>query len=83
MLTDAKYLHVKEVARELRLHPATIYRMIHAGSLPSVRPGGEHGAIRIPAAELERQLFSSTPPAGAAAVGAARSPHRGHQEEEP
>jgi excisionase family DNA binding protein len=56
MLTDAKYLHVKEVARELRLHPASVYRMIHAGAIPAIRPGGGHSALRIPRDLLEEQL---------------------------
>jgi excisionase family DNA binding protein len=56
MPADTKYLHVKEVAHELRLHPASIYRMIHSGTIPAVRPGGGHSALRIPRDELEAHL---------------------------
>lgn len=56
MPTDAKYLHVKELAAEWRQHPATIYRKIESGQIPAVRLGGGHSAVRIPRDELEAQL---------------------------
>jgi excisionase family DNA binding protein len=56
MATDAKYLHVKEVAAELRQHPATIYRKILSGQIPSVRLGEGHSALRVPVDELEAWL---------------------------
>ena len=43
---------VKEVAAEWRLHPGTVYRLIAAGVVPSVRLGGGRGALRIPRDEL-------------------------------
>jgi excisionase family DNA binding protein len=45
-----RLMTVKEVAAEWRLHPGTVYRLIHAGVVPSVRLGG--GALRIPRDEL-------------------------------
>jgi excisionase family DNA binding protein len=56
MPTGAKYLHVNEVAAELRQHPATIYRKIHSGEIRAVRLGAGHSALRIPVAELEAWL---------------------------
>jgi excisionase family DNA binding protein len=61
MRTDAKYLHVKEVAAELRQHPATVYRKIHAGEIPHVRLGGDRSALRVDRSELERWLHESHP----------------------
>jgi excisionase family DNA binding protein len=52
-------MRVKEVARALDQHPATIYRKIAAGMLPAVRLGDEHAAIRVRRAELEAWLGSS------------------------
>jgi excisionase family DNA binding protein len=43
---------VKEVAAEWRLHPGTIYRLVAAGVVPSVRVGKGRGALRIPREEL-------------------------------
>ena len=37
-------LTVKDVANELRIHPNTVYRLVHAGKLKAVKVGG---AIRI------------------------------------
>ena len=50
----AEYLSVREVARILRVHEASIYRAVSAGRLPYVRLNAT-GAIRIPAAALEPQ----------------------------
>jgi excisionase family DNA binding protein len=61
MGTDVKYLNVQEVALELRLSASSVYRMIEAGRLPAIRPGGEHGALRIPRDELdERRAVGAT-----------------------
>jgi excisionase family DNA binding protein len=62
-------LRVKEVAKVLRVHPATVYRWIDEGHMPAVRYGrpvvvGETkrqrggGAIRVP----ESALADFTPP---------------------
>ena len=62
-------LRVKEVAKRLRVHPATVYRWINDGHLPAVRYGKPlaagatrqrgGGAIRVP----EDALTSFAPPA--------------------
>ena len=54
MPVGAKDLHVKELAAEWRQHPATIYRKVHSGAIPSVRLGAGRAAIRIPVDELEK-----------------------------
>ncbi len=55
-VTDgAEFLSVREVARRLRLSDLTVYRRVWDGTLPAVRLS-ERGALRIPAAELERLL---------------------------
>jgi excisionase family DNA binding protein len=54
-----KLLTVKELAREWRQHPASIYRKIHDGSIPSVRLGDGMSALRIPRAELDAQIHRS------------------------
>ena len=65
-------MRVREVADELGQHPATIYRKITAGEIPSVRLGPGRAAIRVPRAEFERWLFSPPPkpPAREATMGA-------------
>jgi excisionase family DNA binding protein len=45
---------VAEVAKELRLHPATIYKKVAAGELPAIKTGGGRSAVRIPADYQER-----------------------------
>lgn len=54
-------LSVKEVAKLLNVHPATVYRWINEGHLRAVRHGKPYepgtattvgGAIRIPASEV-------------------------------
>lgn len=55
-------LRVKEVATQLKVHPATVYRWIKEGHLEAVRYGKPHvvgapadgpgGAIRVPEAAL-------------------------------
>jgi excisionase family DNA binding protein len=45
---------VSEVAAELDVHPATVYRAISSGRLRALRVGmGGRGAIRVPADEFE------------------------------
>jgi excisionase family DNA binding protein len=38
--TQPRYMTVNEVARELRLHPVTVYRKIKDGELEAVRLSG-------------------------------------------
>ncbi|MFH8531553.1 helix-turn-helix domain-containing protein [Streptomyces tendae] len=52
-------LRVRDVATHFRVHPATVYRWIHQGSLPAYRNGrpyqpgdGATGALRIPESVL-------------------------------
>jgi excisionase family DNA binding protein len=62
MLTDARkseLLTVKEVAREWRVHEATVYRAIQSGALHAARLSDE-GSWRIPRRELEARLQKET-----------------------
>jgi excisionase family DNA binding protein len=47
------YLTVDEIADKLRVSKMTIYRLIHAGELPSVRIGS---SFRVTRANLARYL---------------------------
>jgi excisionase family DNA binding protein len=49
---DKQYLHVKEAAAELDVHPSTIRRAIHSGELDAVRLG-PNGRFRVPREALE------------------------------
>ncbi|MER5302267.1 helix-turn-helix domain-containing protein [Streptomyces lasiicapitis] len=57
-------LSVREVATRLRVHPATVYRLIEAGELDAVRSGiprkpgskARGGAIRVPVQSLEAHM---------------------------
>ena len=64
MHTEAKYLHVKELAAEWRQHPATIYKKIQRGQIPSIRLGAGTSALRIPVDELEAWLHRDIGPRG-------------------
>jgi excisionase family DNA binding protein len=48
-----KPYRVSEVAAELDVHPATVYRAIASGRLRALRVGMGRGAIRVPADEFE------------------------------
>jgi excisionase family DNA binding protein len=50
-------MRVRDVADELEQHPATIYRKVATGEIPSVRLGSGRAAIRVPRPEFERWLF--------------------------
>jgi excisionase family DNA binding protein len=45
------YLTVAEAAHLLRVHPQSVYRMVHAGELPHLRVGR---AIRIPREAVDK-----------------------------
>jgi excisionase family DNA binding protein len=47
-------LSVSEAAMRLGVSAPTVRSWIHAGALKAVRPGGEHGKLRVPVYELER-----------------------------
>ena len=51
------YLSVLDLARYLDVSRHTAYALVRAGSVPSVRVGGQY---RIPLAELQRQLTQQT-----------------------
>jgi excisionase family DNA binding protein len=61
-------MRVREVADELGQHPATIYRKITAGEIPSVRLGSGRAAIRVPRAEFEQGLHGSNSQSGSGAA---------------
>lgn len=44
---DKRYMHVKEAAAELDVHPSTIRRAVHSGELEAVRLG-PNGRVRVP-----------------------------------
>jgi excisionase family DNA binding protein len=56
MPTDVHERHLwltpQEIAHELRLDVASVYRAVRRGDLPAVRLS-EHGALRIPRAAIE------------------------------
>ena len=54
---DSRLLTVPEVADRLRVHRATVYRLIHSGELPAVKLAS-HGrsALRVRESEFERWL---------------------------
>jgi len=49
---EHKWMTAQEIALELRVDVASVYRAIRRGDLPAVRLS-EHGALRIPRAALE------------------------------
>ena len=51
-VADRRYLSVGEVAQELRISKASVYRAVESGSLPAVRLQ-PLGALRIPREALE------------------------------
>ena len=53
----AQLLTSREVQAELHLGKTTVYEMLRSGALPSVRIGG---AIRVPAADLDRWVQEHT-----------------------
>jgi putative molybdopterin biosynthesis protein len=60
-ITDEHFLTVRELAAYLRVSRRKAYELVANGEVPSVRIGS---ALRIPRAELDRQLAeSATKPA--------------------
>ena len=55
-LSDEQLLTITEVAVALRVSKMTIYRLVHAGELPSIRIGR---SIRVPAGALRTYLDSA------------------------
>lgn len=49
----ARYLTVKEIAADLRVHKMTVYRMIASGQLASVKVGRSY---RVPVASFQALL---------------------------
>jgi excisionase family DNA binding protein len=52
-VTHTQYLRVDEVATTLRMSKMTVYRLIHAGTIPSIRVGR---TFRIPAGAFAEYL---------------------------
>lgn len=77
--TEARtdYLTVAEVAQTLRLAPMTIYRMLRAGTIPSIRTGPTERTYRIPADGFAAYLagLEGRRPAPAVLPGQTEIPH--------
>lgn len=52
-----EFLTVREVAKRMRVHPMTVYRLIHAGKLACHRVT-ERG-MRVPAAAVDAHLAAT------------------------
>ena len=55
-LGEVQFLTVAEVASIMRVSKMTVYRMVHAGELPSIRVGR---SFRVPEDEVHKYLRSS------------------------
>ena len=73
-------MRVRDVADELGQYPATIYRKITAGEIPSMRLGSGRSAIRVPRAEFEQWLHGSDSQSGSGAAAAPPSSQGGLEE---
>jgi excisionase family DNA binding protein len=51
-----RLLTIEETAARIGQHRGTVYRKVSTGTLPAVRLGAGHAALRVPADELERWL---------------------------
>jgi excisionase family DNA binding protein len=51
---STQFVSVAEAAIRFGVDAQTIRRWAKAGHIRAVQPGGEHGVIRIPTAELNR-----------------------------
>lgn len=53
-----RYLTLREAAERLGLYWKTVYRLVHAGTIPAKRLGEKHGGLRISEAALEAYVKS-------------------------
>jgi excisionase family DNA binding protein len=60
-LGDVKFLTVAEVAEAMRVSKMTVYRLVHAGTLPAVRVGR---SFRVPEDAVTEYLRNSFYEAG-------------------
>ncbi len=60
-LGDVKFLTVAEVAEAMRVSKMTVYRLVHAGTLPAVRVGR---SFRVPQDAVTEYLRNSFYEAG-------------------
>ena len=62
-------LRIPEAAERLNVSRASVYRWIDEGRLPAVQLGGRGAPLRVPAAELERWIYSMSTSGGGSFVG--------------
>lgn len=55
-ISEVKFLTVAEVAAVMRVSKMTVYRLVHAGSLPAVRVGR---SFRVPEVAVNEYLRKS------------------------
>ena len=55
-LAEVRFLTVAEVAAIMRVSKMTVYRLVHAGDLPTVRVGR---SFRVPEDEVHKYLRTS------------------------
>lgn len=60
-LTEMQFMTVAEVAAAMRVSKMTVYRLLHAGAMPSVRVGRSY---RVPRKAVEDYLSGSYVEAG-------------------
>jgi excisionase family DNA binding protein len=51
-----EWLTAQEIAEKYRLSKPTVYRLVAAGALRALQPGGPGSAIRIDASSLEARV---------------------------
>ena len=61
---DGVALSVADVARELGVNEATLYRWIHAGLVPVINPGVDGAPLRVNMTDALRARFRAHPPEG-------------------
>jgi excisionase family DNA binding protein len=52
-----RLLRPTDVARRLKVHRNTVYRLIETGELPALQLGGRGYTVRVDEQELERWLY--------------------------
>lgn len=70
-LTDRRFLSVEEFCQQTGLSPATVWRRLKDGSLPSYQPGGKGTRVLIPL-----EALTAVPPAPATTTSPPRRPSR-------